>query len=197
MASAAPSRSDETRTRLLQAAERILLDHGVHALTVRRVGDRSGLNGTLVTYHFGSVVGLLTELAERNLAPMTADWAALADTGGTFDAILTAWLRPLLRPAAFNPEGRALIVLDEIAAHGEAALSARILSAMATIGETVLRLVARHRPGFDETSLRARLRFIAGAALGPPPRLPAPGGALDRLAGFDQLFAFAKAALVP
>jgi len=195
MASAEPSRSEETRIRLLQAAERILLERGIHALTVRHVGDVSGFNGTLVTYHFGSIVGLLTELAERNLAPMIADWATLPPAGAPLDETLAVWLRPLLRPAAFNPEGRALIVLDEIAAHGSAELSGRVMVAMGGIGAAVQQALAPQLPRLDDTTLRARLRFIAGAALGPPPRLPTPGGPLDELAGFDQLFAFARAAL--
>ena len=189
MASVEASRSDETRTRLLQAAERILIAQGVHALTVRRVGAVSGLNGTLVTYHFGGIVGLLTELAQRNLAPMVADWAGLPAAGESPDTVLGAWLRPLLRPAAFNPEGRALIVLDEIAAHGSAELRDEVMAAMVATSLTP------HLPQLGAHTLRARLRFSAGAALGPPPRLPAPGGSLGDLASFDQLLAFARAAL--
>jgi AcrR family transcriptional regulator len=49
MTATPPPRPDATRTRLLEAAERILIEQGVHALTVRRVGAVSGLNGTLVT----------------------------------------------------------------------------------------------------------------------------------------------------
>jgi len=195
MTALATSRSDETRMRLLQGAEQILLEQGVHALTVRHVGGVSGLNGTLVTYHFSSIVGLLRELAHRNLAPMIADWAKLPGPDAPFDAILAAWLHPLLRPAAFNPDGRALIVLDEIAAHGAAELSGEVMAAMVATGEAVQHALAPHLPALDTTTLRARLRFIAGAALGPPPRLPAPGGPLETLAGFEQLFGFAKAAL--
>ncbi|MBN8817411.1 MAG: TetR/AcrR family transcriptional regulator [Sphingomonas sp.] len=195
MASVEASRSDETRTRLLQAAERILIAQGVHALTVRRVGAVSGLNGTLVTYHFGGIVGLLTELAQRNLAPMVADWAGLPAAGESPDTVLGAWLRPLLRPAAFNPEGRALIVLDEIAAHGSAELRDEVMAAMVATSDAVQRALTPHLPQLDAHTLRARLRFIAGAALGPPPRLPAPGGSLGDLASFDQLLAFARAAL--
>ncbi|MGF7171908.1 AcrR family transcriptional regulator [Sphingobium xanthum] len=189
------TRPDETRTRLLQAAERILLEQGVHALTVRHVGHVSGLNGTLVTYHFGGVRSLLSELAHRNLALMAADWSVLPGHGMTLDEILTAWLHPLLRPAAFNPQGRALIVLDEIAAHGAAELSEDVMAHMVATGQTVQQALAPHLPHLDEQTLRARLRFIAGAALGPPPRLPESGASLGDLASFDQFFAFARAAL--
>lgn len=193
MASRVNPRPDATRNRLLAAAERILIEHGVHALTVRRVGDVSGLNCTLVTYHFGSVAGLLAELARCNLEPMLADWAALPTGDSDIAAILDAWLQPLLRPAAFHAEGRALIVLDEVAAHGSAEPSADVLDAMVAISERVRRALAPHLPHLDDLTLRARLRFIAGAALGPPPRTPAPSS--HDLTSAAQLLAFARAAL--
>jgi AcrR family transcriptional regulator len=162
---------------LLSAAEQILIEQGVHALTVRRIGAVSGLNGTLITYHFGTVAGLLAELARCNLEPMLADWAALPgeSTSGEaagITAILDAWLRPLLRPAAFHAGGRALIVLDEIAAHGSAPASGEVMAAMVAISERVRTALRPHLPALDDATLRARLRFIAGAALGPPPRVP-------------------------
>jgi len=188
-------RPDATRTRLLEAAERILIEQGVHALTVRRVGTVSGLNGTLVTYHFGSVAGLLGELARCNMAPMLEQWRDLPPPAAGTRAILAAWLNPLLNPAAFNPDGRALIVLDEIAAHGAAGLSAEVLAAMVGISERVRGALAPLLPHLSDHTLRARLRFIAGAALGPPPRVPLPG--TSDLASAELLLNFAEASLAP
>jgi AcrR family transcriptional regulator len=198
MIAAAKPRPDATRTRLLSAAEQILIEQGVHALTVRRIGTVSGLNGTLVTYHFGTVAGLLAELARCNLEPMLADWATLPGKAGGINAILDAWLRPLLRPAAFHAGGRALIVLDEIAAHGSAPASGEVMAAMVAISERVRTALRPHLPALDDATLRARLRFIAGAALGPPPRVPAPNqSAPDQtmLPQHAQLLEFAAAAL--
>jgi len=193
--------SEDTRTRLLEAAERILIGQGVHALTVRRVGLVSHLNSTLITYHFRSVSGLLAELCRLNLAPMVAEWAALdaAPPAGVpaFDAVLDAWLRPLVRPAAFTPQGRALIVLDEIAAHGDPLLSRELLEAMSAIGARVHAILHPLLPALSAHALSARLRFIAGAALGPPPRdrmLDAQEGRAP-LDDLGALLAFASAAL--
>lgn len=193
VASTAKNRPDDTRARLLAAAERILFEQGMHALTVRKVGAVSGLNCTLVTYHFGSVAGLLAELSRCNLDPMLADWAELPRPGASLDAVLSAWLSPLLRPAAFHADARALLVLDEIAAHGAPELSGPVMAAMIEISDRVRSLVAPLLPALDELTLRARLRFIAGAALGPPPRLPSPQAA--SMTGLEQLQAFAHAAL--
>src|SRR5512139_2026777 len=200
VATLAKQRPDETRSRLLWAAERILIEHGVHALTVRRIGAVSALNATLVTYHFGTVAKLLSELARSNLEPMLAAWRRLPAPGAAASVpeVLDIWLRPLLAPAAFNPAGRALIVLDEIAAHGTPELSGEVMDPMREVGEKVRAALAPLLPALDATTLRARLRFIAGAALGPPPRtgrMTLSDAQGRDLAGIEELEAFARAAL--
>jgi len=192
----------DTKTRLLQAAEKILIEQGVHALTVRRVGEVSDLNPTLITYHFGSVGALLDQLMERNLAPMLAAWEAidsLAPAGADAVAqVLRAWLEPLLAPAAFNPGGRALIVLDEIASHGQQEVRERMMRDMVRVADQVADLLAPQRPALDLREVRVRLRYIAGAALGPPPRTRLKDGSerrRDPATDSDALVRFAVAAL--
>lgn len=179
-----------TSTKLLAAAEQVLLSAGVTGLSVRRVGEVSGLNPTLITYHFGTVAGLLDQLCERNLAPMLAAWDGL-DGSATDDphGLLRRWLAPLLAPAAFTAHGRALVVLDEIASHGEPALRDRLFAEMAGVARRVRLSLAPHLPHLDDAELAGRMRFIAGAALGPPPRSRAPetkagDAALDALCRF-------------
>lgn len=189
-----------TRTRLMAAAERILVERGVNALSVRKIGDAAGLNPTLVTYHFGSLVALLDELCSANLDPLLDDWSRIAAGQGAprdFDEVLKAWLVPMLRPCAFTPEGRALTVLDELAAHGEPALQARILSAMEAFALRLRSVLAPLIPALSETELRARLRFISGAVLGPPPRAhrAASADGAKPLGDIDYLLPFARAAL--
>ena len=193
----------DTKARLLQAAERILIERGVHALTVRRIGEVSDLNPTLITYHFGSVNNLLQQLLEQNVAPMQEAWKSLdSASAGSLDVagLLAAWLEPLLLPAAYNPGGRALIVVDEIASHGQAELSDGVMREMIGMADRVAQLLVPLLPALDPAELRLRLRFIAGAALGPPPRTRV-GNTLDRTGdpALDgaALVRFAAAALSP
>lgn len=185
-----------TSERLLAAAEHILVERGVTGLSVRKVGDLAGVNPTLVTYHFKTIENLLTVLTRRNLDPILADWQAIGP-GMDLDTILRSWLLPMQRPACFTPEGRALVVLDEIAAHGVGPPRQLVISAMVAFSTRLREALQPHCADLDTGELRARLRFISGAALGPPPRthgapqLP-DGKALDDP---DFLLAFAKAAL--
>lgn len=185
-----------TSDRLLAAAEHILVECGVTGLSVRKVGDQAGLNPTLVTYHFKSIENLLVQLARRNLDPILADWQAIAP-GMDLDTILQSWLLPMQRAACFTPDGRALVVLDEIAAHGEGKPRQLVIDAMTAFSSGLRDAVQPHCLHLDAGELRARLRFISGAVLGPPPRthgaprLP-DGRALDDP---DFLLDFAWAAL--
>lgn len=183
-----------TRLKLLTAAEQVILSEGVHALTVRRVGEVSGLNPTLITYHFGTVAGMLEELCEANLAPVLHAWIGIdGSTAADPRALLRQWLAPLLSPAALNPNGRALVVLDEIASHGEPAMRERLQQQMAGMAAKVRQSIAIYADHLTDAELAARLRYIAGAALGPPPRNRATRSA--DMQELNQLCRFAAAAL--
>ncbi|MEL1251314.1 TetR/AcrR family transcriptional regulator [Aurantiacibacter gilvus] len=185
-----------TSERLLAAAEQILVERGVTGLSVRKVGDQAGVNPTLVTYHFKTIENLLAELARRNLAPIFARWDII-QPGMPLDEALSLWLVPMGTPAHFTPGGRALVVLDELAAHAEGAPRKLVLKALATFVVRLRETLHPHFPHLDEGELRARLRFISGAALGPPPRTHGAPALPDGRALDDPVFllAFARAAL--
>jgi AcrR family transcriptional regulator len=187
----------DTRTRLLAAAEHLLVARGITGVSVRKVGEEAGVNATLVTYHFGSITGLLEELCRCNMEPILADWARIAAEGNDLPTILRGWLQPMLRPSAFTDGGRALVVLDEIGAHGEGEIRAHVLREMEGFARRLPPLLAPHLPPMDADEMRARLRFISGAVLGPPPRSHgAPRFASGKGADdIEYLLRFATAAL--
>ncbi|WP_137681680.1 TetR/AcrR family transcriptional regulator [Aurantiacibacter suaedae] len=158
-----------TRSKLLAAAEQILVQRGITGLSVRKVGDVAGLNPTLVTYHFGSLGTLLEKVRDRNLEPILAAWEGLDQLGG-LDDILRGWLGSLLMEAAFTAGGRALVVIDEISSHAEGGLGAAVIAASSPFSRKLRALLLPLCPELDEAEMRARIRFISAAALGPPPR---------------------------
>lgn len=54
-------------TRLLDAAEKEIAEHGFEAATTRAIAERAGLNTGLIGYHFGGKAGLYEALLERRL----------------------------------------------------------------------------------------------------------------------------------
>lgn len=166
--------AEDTRTALLRAAEQILIVEGLTALSSRRIGALSGQNSTLITYHFGGVDGLLSELVRLNLGPMIEEWRALdmplPEGDLALDHLLIRWLRPLWRPAALNPEERALALLDEIASHAKDEVRKPVMKNIVTINDNVLDQCAKLLPHVKRATLRMRIRLIGAATMGNAPR---------------------------
>ena len=56
--------------RLLDAAERLLIDEGYAAVTTRRVAEEAGVNHGLIHYYFGSMEELFIQVLERFTATL-------------------------------------------------------------------------------------------------------------------------------
>jgi AcrR family transcriptional regulator len=56
-------RRDQAETALLKAAAELVIEEGVHSLTLARVGERAGYSRGLATHYFGSKQALLQRLA--------------------------------------------------------------------------------------------------------------------------------------
>ncbi len=61
----ASTAAEESRGRLLDAAERILVRDGHAGVTTRRVGAEAGLNHGLIHYYFGSLDELFVQVFDR------------------------------------------------------------------------------------------------------------------------------------
>lgn len=185
-----------TSERLLAAAEQILVERGVIGLSVRKVGEQAGVNPTLVTYHFKTIENLLVELAHRNLEPIFAEWD-LIQPGMALEDVLSKWLLPMTGPTHFTPDGRALVVLDELTGHAEGAPRKLVLDRLADFTVRLRESLQPHYPHLDAGELRARIRFISAGALGPSPRAHGAPVLSDGRALNDPKFllAFARAAL--
>ncbi|MFD2419511.1 TetR/AcrR family transcriptional regulator [Amycolatopsis pigmentata] len=59
-------RRTETRAALLGAAAQLVVESGVRAVTLARVGERAGYSRGIVTHHFGSKQALLDALAKSS-----------------------------------------------------------------------------------------------------------------------------------
>ena len=62
--STSPSKSDNTRSQILTAAEATLREHGYAALSTRQIASSAGIPLSQIHYHFGSKQGLLASLFE-------------------------------------------------------------------------------------------------------------------------------------
>lgn len=82
------SRSQETKTRVLDAARAVLMEHGISELTMKDLQERSGVSNGSIFHHFGSKDGVLEELfvEERRSYLGSVGAAIMAHEGDPCDA---------------------------------------------------------------------------------------------------------------
>jgi len=68
-----------TRTRILDAAEELFMQHGFEATSMRLLTSTAGVNLAAVNYHLGSKDALIEALFQRRLDPMNAERIAALD----------------------------------------------------------------------------------------------------------------------
>jgi len=69
----------ETRTRILDAAEELFMQHGFEGTSMRQLTSQAGANLAAVNYHFGSKDALIEAVFRRRLDPMNASRIAELD----------------------------------------------------------------------------------------------------------------------
>jgi TetR/AcrR family transcriptional regulator len=92
----APSGVSEARARvtesLLDAAERLLVEHGHAGITSRALAAEAGVNNGLVHYYFGSMEEVLVQVLERFTERLIARQRSMyAGPGSFLDKWRTAW----------------------------------------------------------------------------------------------------------
>src|ERR1700720_3422942 len=71
--------STDTRTHILDTAERLFAGRGIDAVSIRNLVDEAGVNLAAVHYHFGSREELVGAGIESRVAPMNAERLRLLD----------------------------------------------------------------------------------------------------------------------
>ena len=93
----------ETRTRILDAAEELFMQHGFEGTSMRLLTAKAGVNLAAVNYHFGSKHALIEAVFRRRLDPMNAariaelDKLEAAPQPPSPEGIIRAFITPGLR----------------------------------------------------------------------------------------------------
>ena len=114
-----------TRARLLDAAERLFLEHDPDTVSIRTINSAAGMNPGAVHYHFGSRHGLVLALLEDRLRDRLHLAAALDEIerrdSVEIREIVAAAVDPLLRLVGGDRRERLLLRLLIDASRREAA----------------------------------------------------------------------------
>ena len=170
---AAEATSADTKTRILDAAERLFVEHGFEATSLRQLTAAAGVNLAAVNYHFGSKEELFQAVLTRRLDPMNAERIKLLErvereSAGrplSCEKILFAMLIPALRLARDERRGGKNFLRLLGRAYADPApfirhfLSQQYAGMIGRYKEAFLRAL----PQLSRQELTWRLHFVMGA----------------------------------
>ena len=94
------SRSDDTKARVLDAAEEVVLREGVARLTIEATAAEAGISKGGVLYHFPTRDGLVRAMVKRLAATFDADLTRYEGAGsGSAGTFTRAYVQATLGPA--------------------------------------------------------------------------------------------------
>lgn len=139
----------DARTRIVDAAERLLRDDGAAAVTTRAVAHAAGVQAPTIYRLFGDKDGLLDAVAEHVMATYATEKAAVADAAARADVDPVAELRASWRlHVEFGLANAELFAL--IVAPGRAARSPAAEAGLAVLRARIRRVAAAGRLRVDE-----------------------------------------------
>src|SRR5712692_2888103 len=170
---AAEATSADTKTRILDAAERLFVEHGFEATSLRQLTAAAGVNLAAVNYHFGSKEELFQAVLTRRLDPMNQERIELLqklerEAPGkalSCEKVLFAMLIPALRLARDERRGGKNFLRLLGRAYADPApfirhfLSQQYAGMIGRYKEAFLRAL----PQLSRQELTWRLHFVMGA----------------------------------
>jgi AcrR family transcriptional regulator len=157
----------ETRERLLDAAERLFATGGLDAVSVRDITEAAGANTAAIHYHFGSKQDLMAALVERRAERIgRRRQELLARLGQRSDIELRDVVEALVLPTAelaADEEGGQHYVALLAALGGHPELVSLLIGAYDPYTEQYLQALARVTPDLPEDV--RMLRFAVGKDL--------------------------------
>ncbi len=165
--------SADTKTRILDAAEQLFMEHGFEATSLRQLTTAAGVNLAAVNYHFGTKEVLFEAVLTRRLDPMTQERIELLERlerealGKPLacEKVISAMLIPALRVARDERRGGKNFLRLLGRAYADPApfirhfLSAQYAGMIASYKEAFLRAL----PHLTRQELTWRLHFVMGA----------------------------------
>jgi len=165
--------SADTKTRILDAAEQLFMEHGFEATSLRSLTSAAGVNLAAVNYHFGSKEVLFQAVLTRRLDPMNLERIEILErlereaAGRPLNAekILFAMLIPALRLARDEKRGGKNFLRLLGRAYADPApfirhfLSEQYVGMIGRYKEAFLRAL----PHLSRQELTWRLHFVMGA----------------------------------
>ncbi len=170
---AALDTSQDTKTRILDVAEELFMEHGFEATSLRQLTSAAGVNLAAVNYHFGSKEELFQSVLTRRLDPMNQERIELLErlereSAGkplSVEKILSSMLIPALRLARDERRGGKNFLRLLGRAYADPAPFIRHF-----LSQQYVEMIGRYKEAFQKSlphlsrqELTWRLHFVMGA----------------------------------
>lgn len=162
--------SQETKDRILDAAEQLFSEQGVRSVSLRTITAAAEANLAAVNYHFGSKEGLIKAVLARRIEPVNDERLRLLDALEADDATpeLEPVLDALLRPAFdlnADPErgGFCSRLVGRVQADAEPTFREVVHEQFQEIVARFTAAIARACPHLQPHDLLWRFQFMIGA----------------------------------
>ncbi len=163
----------DTKTRILDAAERLFAEQGFDATSLRAITGEASVNLAAVNYHFGSKDALIEAVLARRLEPMNGERLRLLDEcerrSGEGPAPLEEILRCFFRPALLmnaDPESgaaRFIQIFGRTFTEPGDRLQEMFARQFRNVARRFKRAIARALPDLTKEELAWRMHFMIGA----------------------------------
>ena len=165
----------DTKHRILDAAERLYVEHGADGVSLRPVTAAAAANVAAVNYHFGSRENLLRAMLERRLDPLNAERDRLLDrcearwqAGLRCEHVLGALFVPALRQAREAGETgfERMRFLGRVYSDASPLITDLLKARYDATQRRFLTAFARTLPNLSLADVRLRLSFVMKAVAG-------------------------------
>ncbi len=165
--------SDDTRRRILEAAERLFAARGFSATSLRAVTREADVNLAAVNYHFGSKDELISAVFARSLGPLNRERltlleAAVAGASGgrpSVEEVVATLIRPAVGRVG-RRDGKPSILaglLGHVHSENDEHVRALVFEQFAATKRRYCEVLSCLLPELSAAELESRFRFVIGA----------------------------------
>ena len=180
------TQQQDTRDRLLDAAQRLFVQHGIDATSLRAITTEADANLASVNYHFGSKDELIQAVFARHLKPLNRERIRLlneleasgTDTPLPLETILEAFLKPTFE-MLMNQKSREFVCLLGRLFTESGDLKTAIMHQFQEVQKRYFAALHRTLPEIPMIDLTWRAHFLIGAmahTFAVPEKISIPGG---------------------
>ncbi len=157
----------DSRTRILDAAETLFGDKGIHPTSIRDITAAAGVNLAAVNYHFGSKEKLLGEVVDRRVIPINLERIRLLDTAERagrpveIETILEAFLIPTVQACSESPS--LMKLAGRLVSEPDPILRRIFLSRFEKVAQRFINALGRSLPSVEPVALWSCFLFLIGS----------------------------------